>query len=75
MKTLIKFLKKIDYLMSAIVGIDGLNPTIKSIKFTKKLLLQIKINYMRWNLIDKELKKNKTEFIPVDHEHFHFGMV
>ena len=36
------FNKKIDYTMSAIVGIEGLLPTLKIIKFTKKLLLQIK---------------------------------
>ena len=65
------FKKKIDYLMSAIVGIDGLDPTIKSIKFTKKIAIANKESIIcGWNLIDKELKKNKTEFIPVDSEHF-----
>ena len=33
---------KIDYIMSAITGIDGLIPTVLSIKKQKKLLLQIK---------------------------------
>ena len=36
------FPKKIDYVMSAIVGLDGLLPTFKIIKFTKKLQLQTK---------------------------------
>ena len=32
------FKKKVDYIMSAISGIDGLYPTYQSIKYTKKLL-------------------------------------
>ena len=36
------FPKKIDYVMSSIVGLDGLDPTIKIIKHTKKLQLLIK---------------------------------
>ena len=35
-KNLSQILKKIDYVMSSIVGIEGLYPTIKIIKFTKK---------------------------------------
>ena len=37
-----KIFKKIDYTMSCIVGLDGLEPTFKIIKYTKKMLLQIK---------------------------------
>ena len=33
------FPKKIDYLMSSIVGLDGLDPTIKIIKHTKKIAI------------------------------------
>ena len=63
--------KKIDYVMSSIVGIDGLYPTIKIIKFTKKIAIANKESIIcGWNLIKKELKKNKTKFIPVDSEHF-----
>jgi len=62
---------KVDYVMSSIVGIDGLEPTIKIIKFTKKIVIANKESIIcGWNLIKKELKKNKTEFIPVDSEHF-----
>ena len=65
------FKKKIDYVMSSITGIDGLYPTIKIIKFTKKIAIANKESIIcGWNLIYKELKKNKTEFIPVDSEHF-----
>ena len=39
---LIKFFKKIDYVMSSIMGIVGLEPTVKIIKFTKKIILQIR---------------------------------
>ena len=31
-----KYLKKIDYVMSSIIGLDGLNPTLNIIKHTKK---------------------------------------
>ena len=65
------FKKKIDYVMSSIVGLDGLNPTFKIIKFTKKIAIANKESIIcGWNLIKKELKKNKTKFIPVDSEHF-----
>ncbi len=63
--------KKIDYVMSSIVGIDGLDPTIRIIKYTKKIAIANKESIIcGWGLIEKELKKNKVEFIPVDSEHF-----
>mgnify|MGYP001005817648 CR=1 FL=1 len=65
------FKKKIDYTMSSISGIQGLKPTIEIIKFTKKIAIANKEAIIcGWDLIQKELKKNKTEFIPVDSEHF-----
>ena len=65
------FKKKIDYVMSSISGIDGLSPTIEIIKYTKKIAIANKESIIcAWNLIQKELKKYKTEFLPVDSEHF-----
>ena len=65
------FKKKIHYVMSSIVGVEGLEPTIKIIKFTKKIAIANKESIIcGWDLIKKELKKNKTKFIPVDSEHF-----
>ena len=65
------FKKKIDYTMSSISGIQGLKPTIEIIKFTKKIAIANKEAIIcGWDLIQKKLKKNKTEFIPVDSEHF-----
>ena len=65
------FTKKIDYVMNSIVGIEGLYPTIKIIKFTKKIAIANKESIIcGWNLISKELTKYKTQFIPVDSEHF-----
>ena len=62
---------KADYTMSAISGIDGLKPTISIIKKTKRIAIANKESIIcGWNLIQKELKKYKTEFIPVDSEHF-----
>ena len=65
------FKKKIDYTMSSIIGLDGLYPTIKIIKYTKKIVIANKEAIIcGWNLIKEELKKNKTLFLPVDSEHF-----
>jgi len=65
------FKKKIDYVMSSISGIHGLEPTIKIIKHTKKIAIANKEAIIcGWHLIKKDLKKFKTTFIPVDSEHF-----
>jgi len=65
------FKKKIDYVMSSISGIYGLEPTIKIIKHTKKIAIANKESIIcGWHLIKKDLKKFKTTFVPVDSEHF-----
>ena len=65
------FKKKIDYTMSSIIGIQGLEPTFKIIKFTKNIAIANKESIIcGWNLINRELNKYKTNFIPVDSEHF-----
>ncbi len=65
------FKKKVDYVMSSIVGIEGLNPTLRIIKYTNKIAIANKESIIcGWNLIQRELKKYSTEFIPVDSEHF-----
>jgi len=65
------FKNKIDYVMSSISGIEGLNPTIQIIKHTKKIAIANKEAIIcGWNIIKNELNKNKTEFIPIDSEHF-----
>ena len=65
------FNKKIDYVMSSIIGIQGLSPTCKIIKYTKNIAIANKESIIcGWKLIHKELIKNKTLFIPVDSEHF-----
>ncbi len=65
------FKKKIDYVMSAITGISGLIPTLNIIKYTNKIAIANKESIIcGWNLINKKLEENKTEFIPVDSEHF-----
>jgi len=63
--------KKIDYVLSAITGFHGLEPTFNIIKHTKKIAIANKESIIcGWSIIEKELKKNKTLFIPVDSEHF-----
>jgi 1-deoxy-D-xylulose-5-phosphate reductoisomerase len=65
------FKSKIDYSMSSITGINGLEPTFNIIKYSKKIAIANKESIIcGWNLIDRELKKNKTQFVPVDSEHF-----
>jgi 1-deoxy-D-xylulose-5-phosphate reductoisomerase len=62
---------KNDIIMSSITGLNGFLPTLKSIKHTKKILIANKESIIcGWNLINKELKKYKTDFVPVDSEHF-----
>ena len=62
---------KADYTMSAISGLEGLSPTLKIIKKTKRIAIANKESIIcGWGLIQKELKKYRTEFIPVDSEHF-----
>ncbi len=66
-----KFNKKIDFTMSAISGISGLQPTLDIIKHTKNIAIANKESIIcAWNLIEKELKKYNSKFIPVDSEHF-----
>ena len=65
------FKKKIDYVMSAISGIYGLEPTVKIIRYTKKIAIANKEAIIcGWHLIKNNLIKFKTSFIPVDSEHF-----
>ncbi len=65
------FNTKIDYVMSSITGIAGLEPTIKIIKHTKSIGIANKETIIcGWNLINKQLKKNDTSFVPIDSEHF-----
>ena len=63
--------KKIDYTVSAIPGIAGLEPTLKFISISKKILLANKESIIcGWNLIKKESLKYKTKLIPIDSEHY-----
>jgi 1-deoxy-D-xylulose-5-phosphate reductoisomerase len=63
--------KKLDYVMSSFSGINGLEPTYKLIKYTKTIAIANKESIIcAWPLLKKELNKYKTNFIPVDSEHF-----
>ena len=65
------FPKKIDYVMSSISGFTGLQPTLEVIKHTKLIAIANKESIIcGWNLINIELRKNKTKFVPIDSEHF-----
>ena len=63
--------KKIHYSINAISGIEGLDPTLSIIPFSKNILIANKESIMcGWHLIKKKLKLYRTNFIPIDSEHF-----
>tara|TARA_A100001037_G_scaffold273874_1_gene271086 strand:- start:4257 stop:5429 length:1173 start_codon:yes stop_codon:yes gene_type:complete len=71
-KNINKILKnKVTYCINSISGIEGLEPTLKVIPKTKNILVANKESIIcGWNFIVKKLKKNNTNFIPIDSEHF-----
>ena len=57
--------------MSAISGLEGLEPTLELISLSRTIAIANKESIIcAWNLIQEKLKKYKTNFIPVDSEHF-----
>ena len=65
------FKKKVYYTISGISGIDGWEPTIDVIPHTKNIAIANKESIIcGWNFINKALIKHKTNFIPIDSEHF-----
>ena len=63
--------KKIDYCVNSITGIDGLTPTLDVIPFSQNILIANKESIIcGWHLIKKKLIEYKTNFIPIDSEHF-----
>ncbi len=63
--------KKVDYCVNSIIGIDGLLPTLDLIPLTNNILIANKESLIcGWHLIQKSLKKNSTNFIPLDSEHY-----
>ncbi len=62
---------KFDITISAIVGIAGLEPTIKFTNLSKKVLLANKETIIcGWHILKKLSEKNKTSVVPIDSEHF-----
>ena len=62
---------KIDYTMSSIVGLAGLQPTIDAIKISRCVAIANKETIIcGWNVLSKYVKKFKTKIFPVDSEHF-----
>ena len=63
--------KKIDYTMSAIVGLAGLQPTIDAVKISKTLAIANKETIIcGWVILSKLVKRYKTKILPIDSEHF-----
>ena len=62
---------KLDYTMSAVVGLAGLQPTIDAIKISKTVAIASKESIVcGWKILSKLKKKYKTKILPVDSEHF-----
>ena len=62
---------KLDYTMSAIVGVAGLQPTLDAIKVSKTVAIANKESIIcGWDLLSKLIKRYKTKILPVDSEHF-----
>jgi len=69
LKKIIK--KKVDYTMSSIVGLAGLQPTVDAIKISKTVAIANKETIIcAWPILSKIIKKYKTKIVPVDSEHF-----
>ena len=63
--------KKFDVTIVGISGFEGLDPTLKVIPYTKNLSSANKESIIcGWKFINKKLNKYKTNFIPLDSEHF-----
>ena len=63
--------RNIYYSMISVTGLDGLKPTILLSGFSKNLAIVNKESLIcGWDLINKNLKKYKTNFVPIDSEHF-----
>ena len=57
--------------MNAISGIEGLEPTLNMIPLCQNILISNKESLIcGWSLIKAKLLKYKTNFIPIDSEHF-----
>lgn len=63
--------KEIFYSIVSVVGLDGLDPSLRLIKYSKNIAIINKESLIcGWNLILKKLTKFKTNFFPLDSEHF-----
>ena len=63
--------EKLDFTMSAIVGLAGLQPTVDAIKVSKTVALANKETIIcGWHILKKLKNKYRTEILPVDSEHF-----
>ena len=63
--------KKIDYCVNGISGIEGLEPSLNMIPLSKNFLMANKEAIIcGWELISKKIKISKTNFVPLDSEHF-----
>ncbi len=66
-----RFKKKVDYTICSITGVAGLEPTLDAIKISHNIAIANKESIIcGWNLIERDIKKYKTTFIPIDSEHF-----
>lgn len=68
--------KEIYYSMISVIGINGLDPTLRLIKYSKNIAIVNKKSLIcGWSLIKKKLDYYKTNFLPINSEHFSIHQV
>ena len=71
-----KIKNKIDYTISAIPGIAGLEPTLEFVKLSKEILIANKEAIIcGWSLLNKEAKKHNVQLISIDSEHYSISQI
>ena len=63
--------KKVFYSMISVSTLDGLKPSLILTRYSKNIGIVNKESLIcGWNLIEKQIKKYKTNFFPIDSEHY-----
>jgi 1-deoxy-D-xylulose-5-phosphate reductoisomerase len=71
-----KIKNKIDYTISAIPGIAGLEPTLEFVKLSKEILIANKESIIcGWSLLSREAKKYGVKLTSIDSEHYSISQI
>ncbi|MGA0077026.1 MAG: 1-deoxy-D-xylulose-5-phosphate reductoisomerase [Pelagibacteraceae bacterium] len=71
-----KIKNKIDYTISAIPGIAGLEPTLEFVRLSKEILIANKESIIcGWSLLSREAKKHSVKLTSIDSEHYSISQI